>query len=69
MDTVMNVLKKFRFAIIATTLLLFGTAIAQDDRDDETEVWIAVEAQWDANENGDKNWIDRMLMDGFYGWD
>ena len=65
----MNALKKFQFAITATTLLLFGTAIAQDDRDDETEVWIAVEAQWDANENGDEKWIDRMLMDGFYGWD
>ena len=64
----MNVLKNFQFAITATAFLLAGTAIAQDDRDDETDVWIAVEAQWDANENGDKDWIDRMLMDGFYGW-
>ena len=64
----MNALKKIRFAITVSALLLLGTAIAQDERDDETEVWIVVEAQWDANENGDKDWIDRMLMDGFYGW-
>ena len=64
----MNALKKIRFAITITALLLVGTAIAQDDRDDETDVWIAVEAQWDANENGDQKWIDRMLVDSFYGW-
>jgi ketosteroid isomerase-like protein len=64
----MNALKKIWFAITITALLLVGTAIAQDERDDETDVWIAVEAQWDANANGDQKWIDRMLMDGFYGW-
>ncbi len=64
----MNALKKIRFAITVTALLLVGTAVAQDSRDDETDVWIAVEAQWDANENGDKKWIDNMLTDSFYGW-
>jgi ketosteroid isomerase-like protein len=64
----MNILKKIQFAITVSALLLVSTAFAQDDRDDETDVWIAVEAQWDANENGDKDWIDRMLMDNFYGW-
>ena len=65
----MTALKKIQFAITVTALLLVGTAIAQDERDDETDVWIAVEAQWDANENGDEKWIDRMLIDSFYGWD
>jgi len=64
----MNALKKFQFAITVTALLSTGTVIAQDDHDDETDVWIAVEAQWDANENGDKEWIDRMLTDSFYAW-
>ena len=27
-----------------------------------------MEAQWDAEEKGDKRWIDRMLTDDFAGW-
>ena len=64
----MNALKKFQFAISVTALLLFTSANAQDGRDDGTDVWIAVEAQWDAEETGDKKWIDQMLADNFYGW-
>ena len=64
----MNAIKKFQFALSVTALLLFPSAYAQDGRDDGTNVWIAVEAQWDAEENGDKTWIDQMLADNFYGW-
>lgn len=64
----MTALKKIQFAITVTTLLLVGSAYAQDERDDETDVWILIEAQWDANETGDDKWIDNMLMEGFYGW-
>ena len=64
----MSILKKLQFAVTVSALLWVGSAIAQDERDDHTNVWIAVEAQWDAEENGDKNWIDRMLLDKFYGW-
>jgi ketosteroid isomerase-like protein len=64
----MNALKKIQFALTTTALLLVGAAVAQDGRDDATDVWIAVEAQWDADENGDNKWIDRMLTDSFYGW-
>ncbi|MDH4124510.1 MAG: nuclear transport factor 2 family protein [Gammaproteobacteria bacterium] len=67
----MNVLDTLKFAIAALAVFFFGTAIAQDadsERDDATNVWIVVEAQWEAEESGDENWIDRMLADGFYGW-
>lgn len=64
----MSVIKKLQFAITVSALFLFGSAIAQDSRDDSTNVWIAVEAQWDAEKNGDKDWIDNMLLDRFYGW-
>ena len=64
----MSVLKKIQFVVTASALLWIGSAIAQDERDDATNVWIAVEAQWDAEENGDKKWIDEMLVDSFYGW-
>ncbi|MGI9222690.1 MAG: nuclear transport factor 2 family protein [Woeseiaceae bacterium] len=55
-------------AICVVAFFFLGSAYAQDNRDDGTDVWIAVEAQWDAEENGDKDWIDRLLADGFYGW-
>jgi hypothetical protein len=64
----MNALKKLTLAIAALFLAFLGTAFAQDARDDATDVWIAVEAQWEADENGDDEWIDNMLADGFYGW-
>ena len=64
----MTALKKIQFAMTVTAFLWIGAAIAQDESDDEADVMFAVEAQWDANENGDKKWIDNMLMGGFYGW-
>ena len=63
----MKVISRYFFAVCASSLILFGTAYAQDGRDDGTDVWIAVEAQWDAEENGDKKWIDRMLAENFFG--
>jgi len=64
----MSVLKKIQFMVIASALLWFGNATAQDQLDDSTNVWIAVEAQWDAEENGNESWIDEMLVDKFFGW-
>ena len=64
----MNAMNKLRFASAAAFFIFLGTALAQDSRDDATDVWIAVEAQWEADENGDENWIDEMLADGFFGW-
>ena len=64
----MKVLTRIFYTVCAASLLVLGTATAQDSRDDSTDVWIAVEAQWDADENGDKKWIDNMLSDRFYGW-
>jgi len=64
----MSVSRRLHFVVTVSALLWLGSAIAQDGRDDSTNVWIAVEAQWDAEENGDKDWIDRMLSESFYGW-
>lgn len=64
----MNSLDKIKLVITSLLFLFLGTAVAQEDRDDATDVWIAVEAQWEAQEKGDKKWIDRMLADGFFGW-
>jgi hypothetical protein len=64
----MNTLNKIKLTVIALPLLIIGNAVAQDDRDDATAVWIVVEAQWEAEQKGDSKWIDRMLVDRFFGW-
>jgi len=59
---------KFKFAIAAISLMLAGAASAQDDRNDEADVWATIEDQWEAEESGDDDWMDRLLVDEFSGW-
>jgi len=59
---------KFKFAIAAISLILAGAATAQDDRNDEADVWATIEDQWEAEESGDDDWMDRLLVDEFSGW-
>ncbi len=46
----------------------FGTAAAQESTDDEADVILTIERQWEAEERGDKDWLDSMLVDKFTGW-
>jgi len=57
-----------KFSALAAMLLSAGLAFAQDEPDPHADVWAVVEAQWNADEKGDKKWIDRMLVDEFVGW-
>jgi ketosteroid isomerase-like protein len=59
---------KFKFAIAAISLIVAGAASAQDERNDEADVWATIEDQWEAQESGDEGWIDRLLVDEFSGW-
>jgi len=59
---------KFKFAIATLSLLLAGVTSAQDIQDDEADVWSTIEDQWESEENGNKDWIDRLLVDEFSGW-
>lgn len=65
----MNVSDWFRLAL-STLLIVFvsGTAIAQDGADDEADVILTIEEQWDAEQKGDKSWIDERLVREFSGW-
>lgn len=68
----MNAFDNIRFATLAL-LFSFATMATAEDApndapDDATKVWIAVEALWEAEENSDEDWIDRMLTSNFYGW-
>ena len=56
-------------AVIISVLLLHSSfANAQDNVDDQAEVWATVEAIWDAQEQGDNGWVDAMLSADFVGW-
>ena len=61
-----------RLLLLATALLLAGGLQAQDgsaeNGSDEADVWAMVEAQWNSDENGDREWPDRLLSDDFSGW-
>ena len=56
--------------LILMTSIIAGIATAwgQEETDDPADVWAIVEQQWDADEKGDKKWIDRMLTEDFSGW-
>ena len=68
-------MKQFNKLVVTVSGVLFffvGAAMAQDEDggvvDDQADVWAIVEDQWDAEKNGDKKWVDRMLVDEFSGW-
>lgn len=54
--------------VAAATLLPITLVHAQAGPNDAADVWAAVEAQWNADEKGDDDWIDTMLSDDFSGW-
>lgn len=64
----MNFSGKLKLIIIAMILTLSGTAFGQDSRDDQADVWATIEGQWEAEENGDKDWMEDLLVDDFSGW-
>ena len=49
-------------------LLSFTSTLAQGSADDQADVWAVIEGEWNANENGDKKWPDRLLSDDFSAW-
>lgn len=57
---------------IVSALFLFSTSWAQeeaaDNSQDEADVWAVIEEGWNADENGDREWIDRLLAEDFSGW-
>lgn len=61
-----------RMLAIAGALFFFSPIWAQDEvpdnSQDEAEVWAVIEEGWNADENGDREWIDRLLSDDFTGW-
>ena len=60
-------IKRMLLSCIALAFVQTG-ALAQEAADDQADVWAIVEAQWDAEEGGDRRWIQRLLHEDFSGW-
>lgn len=58
----------YKYVLTAAALLASGVAAAQDTVGDQANIWAVVEKQWNAVEDGDKKWMDEMLVDEFTGW-
>ncbi len=57
-----------KFALALAGLLLFATTLAQDVHDDEADVLLTIEREWEANRKGDNDAVEQMLADNFMGW-
>ena len=64
----MDVIKPFKFVAPLILLLPAGMAMAQDATDDAADVILIIEEQWEAEQKGEKDWLDEMLHPGFSGW-
>lgn len=58
------------YGLLIASVFLLGTNVtyAQDATNDSADVWAVVEDVWNAEEKGDKKWLDRRLADDFVGW-
>lgn len=62
----MNVFAKLVLVLIGSTL--FSAVGAQDVSDDDANVLLVIEREWEASRKGDQDKIDEMLADSFMGW-
>lgn len=63
----MNVTTRLVFILLGA-LLSFAT-MAQDTTDDEADVLLTIEREWEAAQKGDQDKIDDMLTRDFMGWE
>ena len=62
----MNVTARLVLTLLGS--LLFSASIAQDATDDEVDVLLTIEREWEATQKGDQKRIDDMLTTDFMGW-
>ena len=57
-----------RLVLIFIGSALFSAVGAQDVSDDEANVLLTIEREWEASRKGDQDKIDDMLTEDFMGW-
>ncbi len=64
----MNTSYFLRLTCIGLALCLSTTSFAQDEPQDAVDVWAVIEDTWNAEENGDREWLEDSLTTNFSGW-
>lgn len=62
----MKITTKLLFILVGS--MLSFAASAQDDTNDEADVLLTIEREWEASRKGDQDKIDDMLTADFMGW-
>ena len=62
----MNISAKLVLILVGS--LLFSAAGAQNSSDDEANVLLVIEREWEAARKGDQDKVDDMLTNDFMGW-
>jgi len=57
-----------RLALVLLGPLLVSASLAQDTTDDEANVLLTIEREWEAAQKGDQDQVDEMLTRDFMGW-
>jgi len=57
-----------KLLLTSVFLLSFASAFSQESADDSIDVWSVIEQEWNADEDGDRDWPDRLLTEDFSGW-
>jgi len=64
----MNLRNALKLALTSVFMLSYTSAFSQESADDSADVWSVIEQEWNADEDGDRDWPDRLLTDDFSGW-
>ena len=54
--------------VVTGLFVLPAAAYAQDAANDAADVILVIEEQWEAEQNGDNEWLDELLLSNFSGW-
>lgn len=57
-----------KLLLTSVFLLSIPPAFSQESADDSVDVWSVIEQEWNADEEGDRDWPDRLLTEDFSGW-
>ena len=60
---------KLRFLSALAGVFLVTAINAQEESNDQADVWAVIERQWNDDEDQDPRWIEELLADDFAGWD
>jgi ketosteroid isomerase-like protein len=64
----MTATDQLKLAVTSVFLFASGSVLAQESADDAADVILVIEEQWEAEQQGDEDWLNEMLVDKFSGW-